>query len=303
MTMARFKRILCPVDLSDTSTLALRHAAAFARWYDSELVVQHVLPSAATTFAWSPDLANQAPISVSPDRAVAGMRDAIRAAGVDDRQPRLRVDEGFAHDAIVSAARDEACDLLVIGTHGRSGFSHLFLGSVTEKVIRTAACPVLTVPPSAASAPGIAVTFKRILCPIDFSPSSKKAFEYAQDLARQSGGVVTALSVCEYTDPAEPDRWVDAGVRASREQMIADARERLHALVAATPRAGGEVEEVVALHRNRAAHEILARAVTERAELIVMGAQGAGGIELMLYGSNTHHVVRAAASPVLTVRA
>lgn len=298
--MSRFTRILCPVDLSDASTTALRHAAALARWYESELIVQHVLPSAATTFAWAPDLANQMPLPASRDRADGAMRAAIAAAGATDLQPRLLVAEGFAHQAIVAAATDEACDLLVIGTHGRSGFSHLFLGSVTEKVIRTATCPVLTVPPSAA---GVAVTFKRILCPIDYSPSSRKAFAYALDLGRQAGGVVTALAVCEYVDPAEPAGWVDAGVRASRQQMIADARERLHAFVAAEPRAAGLVEEAVVLHANRAGHAILERARAAHVTLIVMGAQGAGGIELMMYGSNTHHVVRTAACPVLTVRA
>jgi len=301
--MSRFTRILCPVDMSDASTTALRHAAALARWYGSELLVQHVLPSAATTFAWAPDLANQLPMPASRERAEGAMHAAIAAAEAADLTPRLLVAEGFAHEAIVMAARDEACDLLVIGTHGRSGFSHLFLGSVTEKVIRTARCPVLTVPPSAAVAPGIAVTFPRILCPVDYSPASRKAFEYALDLARPAGGVVTALSVCEYADPAEPAGWVDAGVRASRQQMIADARDGLHAFVAAEPRAAGMVEEVVVLHANRAGHAILERARAAHVSLIVMGAQGAGGVELMVYGSNTHHVVRTAPCPVLTVRA
>jgi nucleotide-binding universal stress UspA family protein len=288
--MSRFTRILCPVDMSDASITALRHAAALARWYESDLVVQHVLPSAATTFAWAPDLANQMPLPASRERAQDALRAVIAAADAADRAPRLRVDEGFAHQAIVTAAADEGCDLLVIGTHGRSGFSHLFLGSVTEKVVRTATCPVLTVPPAAA---GVAVTFKRILCPIDYSPSSRKAFDYALDLGRQAGGVVTALVVCE----------VDAGVRASRAHILGAARARLHALVAEEPRTWCEIEEVVALHHHRAGHAIIERARTGHADLIVMGAQGAGGLELMVYGSNTHHVVRTAACPVLTVRA
>ena len=85
------------------------------------------------------------------------------------------------------------------------------------------------------------------------------------------------------------------------EMYVVDARQRLHAQVAQEPTTWCEIEEVVVV--DRAYKAILQRAASEPVDLIVMGAQGAGGLELMLYGSNTQHVVRAAPCPVLTVHA
>jgi nucleotide-binding universal stress UspA family protein len=102
-------------------------------------------------------------------------------------------------------------------------------------------------------------------------------------------------------DPEEPCEHVDVDIHRNRQHFIDQARERLHAQLAGEPRTWCEIEEIVAV--NRAYKEILQRAAASDVDLIVMGAQGRGGIELMLYGSNTHHVVRAATCPVLTVRA
>lgn len=301
--MIEFKRILCPVDCSDLSTRALHYAAAFARWYDGELIALHVLPSAADLFAWTPDAASQMAPMLSPARAAHAVRQQLETAGIAGLEPRIVVHEGLEHEAIAALARDEHVDLLVIGTHGRRGFNRLFLGSVTEKVIRTAPCPVLTVPPGAPDASGPPVAFKRILCPLDYSASSTRALRYALELGRQGGGTVTVLHVCEYKDPKEPSAYADPAVRAFRQRMIADAHERLHHEVEGEPQTWCGIEEIVALNTNRAAYEILDRSVAMDADLIVMGAQGSGGLELMLYGSNTHHAVRRARCPVLTVRA
>jgi nucleotide-binding universal stress UspA family protein len=117
------------------------------------------------------------------------------------------------------------------------------------------------------------------------------------------------LYALEYVDPEEPpepspfDPCREALLESRRrhQQRIDQARERLHAQVAQEPTTWCEIEEVVAI--DRAYKAILRHAAEARADLIVMGAQGTGGLELMLYGSNTQHVVRAATCPVLTVRA
>ena len=299
--MVEFTRVLCPLDFSEPSSRALKYAAAIARSYDSELVLQHVLPT-AITFAWTPDIANQPALVVSPERALGALRDQVAAAGAADLRSRFIVHEGIEHEAITTLARDEGADLLVIGTHGRRGFNRLFLGSVTEKVIRTAPCPVLTVPAAAAAVPPTPVRFKRILCAMDYSPAARRGLDYAFELGRQAGGEVTVMWVCEYSDPMEPPPYVDAVVRAARQHILASARERLHQLVGGEATTRCAIKELVVLHPNRAAHAILEAASTLPADLIVMGAQGSGGVELMLYGSNTHHVVRNALCPVLTLR-
>ena len=91
--------------------------------------------------------------------------------------------------------------LIVIGTHGAGGFEHLVLGSVTEKVLRRATCPVLTVPPRARTTAKL--PFKRILCPLDFSESSLAALDFAFSLAQQGDAELTILHVFEW--PAEDE--------------------------------------------------------------------------------------------------
>lgn len=314
MAMLEFKQVLCPIDFSDTSTQALRHAAAFAGWYGARLEVLHVAPAFAvpSPAQVAPPIVaagvHAVPLPISHDDIVKAMTDAIAAAGAAVVNPVVSVLAGTAHELIVARAQTQPADLLVMGTHGRTGFSRLFLGSVTEKVVRTAPCPVLTVAPSMTAAAG-SVLFKRILCPIDHSPSARKALQYALDLGRQGGGRVTVLHAIEYTDEEtspvppsfDPCHDVIEEGRHRRQQRIDAACAWLHAQVAGEPTTWCEVNEVVAV--GRAYKTILNAAAAGEHDLIVMGAQGTSGVALMVYGSNTHHVVRTATCPVLTVRA
>jgi nucleotide-binding universal stress UspA family protein len=306
-----FRRVLCPIDFSETSIRALTYATAFASWYEAELEVLHVVPAfdSGVVPAMSARSEDGGRYPVSHDEILAEIRRAITTADAGRVNPRALAQEGRAHEMIASRARAQPADLLVMGTHGRSGFTRLLLGSVTEKVLRTAPCPVLTVPPATRSMTGAPVRLKRILCPIDYSSSALKALEYALDLGRQADGCVTVLHALEYMDPEEQpepstfDPWYEAiaGDRRRRRRHIDDAREQLHTQLAQEPSTWCEIQEVVAI--DRAYKAILRHAADANADLIVMGTQGAGGLELMLYGSNTQHVVRAATCPVLTVRA
>jgi nucleotide-binding universal stress UspA family protein len=302
-----FKHILCPVDFSDTSARALTYATAFSAWYEAQLTVLHVTP--AFDEPLTVDEASRTPYPGSRDDVIAKLRRSIEQAGATALNARPLAQEGRVSELIVNCAAAMKADLLAMGTHGLGGFHRLLLGSVTEKVVRTATCPVLTVPPSLAGKPGGPVLFKKILCPIDYSPPALKALEYGLELARQANGSVTVLHALEYMDPEEslepsvfdPCREAALESRRRREALIDHARKRLHTQVAAESRTWCEIEEVVAI--DRAYKEILQRAAASDADLIVMGAQGSSGIELMLYGSNTHHVVRGATCLVLTVRA
>jgi nucleotide-binding universal stress UspA family protein len=232
---------------------------------------------------------------------VAEMRRHLEQVGASAVAPELLVAPGRTHEVIVQRAVAHAADLIVMGTHGRSGFNRLLLGSVTEQLLRVAPCPVLTVGASAPAATAAAVSFERILCPIDFSPASLTALASALSLARAAGGAVTVIHALEYLDPEEPCEHVDFDIRERREHFVEHARARLHALVAAEDTTWCDISEVVAV--GRAYKVTLEHAATWPADLICMGAQGTGGLELMLYGSNTQHVLRTARCPVLTVRA
>lgn len=142
--MSDWRRICCAVDFSRTSRGALEEAAALARRLGAELLVLHVRPPShgalATPFA--PPERQQAHDPAEEDTLAAWTADALRIAPGLTTSVEL---SGPPAGEIVRFVREFACDLVVIGTHGRSGLGRLALGSVAEGVVRSAGCPVLVV--------------------------------------------------------------------------------------------------------------------------------------------------------------
>ena len=295
-----FKQIICPVDFTESSVRALAYAAAFARWYDAHLTVLHVVPT-FDPMQVRGDLGDPVRV-VTPmprEQVLTEMSRSLNLAAVSPRATPI-AEAGDPQATIIDQAVSTKADLIVMGTHGRRGFKRLLLGSVTEAILREAPCPVLTVPPQARSGVSEAVTFKRILCPIDFSPSALQALGFGLDLARQADGRVTLLHVVEWLTEEEPRASAHFNVPEYRRFMVEDAQERLRSLVAEESRTWVEIDDVVVF--GRAYREILRAADTKPADLIVMGAQGRGGIGLALFGSTTQQIVRGSMCPVLTVR-
>ena len=145
--MSRIRRILHPTDFSKASSAAYKRAVDMAKGNRAELLLVHVLPPAVPMMAdgyVSPqvyeDMAN-ATRAYGQKHLTALVRKA-KQAGVRVKSLLL---EGIPHERIATAARSKKADLLVIGTHGRTGLAKLFLGSVASRVLAVAPCPVLTV--------------------------------------------------------------------------------------------------------------------------------------------------------------
>jgi nucleotide-binding universal stress UspA family protein len=206
---------------------------------------------------------------------------------------------------ILDRAAALPADLIVMGTHGTSGFQHLMLGSVTERVLRKAVCPVLTVPPRAQATSRI--PFSRLLCAIDFSDSSMAALQLALSLAEESDARLTMLHVLEWPweEPPSPrleDLPVEQGAalaeyRRYREKM---ALMRLEALVPHSTRLSQR--PVTRLSNGKPHVQMLEVAREEASDLIVIGVHGRNPLDVMVFGSTTNQVVRRAACPVLTLR-
>ena len=298
--MIEFRQILCPIDFSESSIRSLGHAAALAQWYDAQLTVLHVAP----TFDPVQVLGDiGAPVRVvNPVTQEEVLKEIRRVVDLAHVSPEAVVtaQAGDASTTIVNHALTTGVDLIVMGTHGRRGFRRLLLGSVTERVLHEAPCPVLTVSPQTEGGSSDVVTFKRILCPVDFSPSALQALGFAVDLARQAGGLVTLLHVVEWLPEEEPLASAHFNVPEYRRHMRDDAEQRLRALVAEESRVWYDIDQVIVF--GRAHREILRSAHAKPVDLIVMGAQGRGGLDLALFGSTTQQVVRSATCPVLTVR-
>ena len=144
--MIEVKSILVATDFSDHARVAMRYGAELAHKFGAEVIACHIV--APLTFG--------KPFPGSDDRSAARFNPEVRAsrarelaeewfATLDVRQGRVLVELGHPFVEIVRIARNENVDLVVIGTHGRGAVAHMLLGSVAEKVVRTAPCPVLTV--------------------------------------------------------------------------------------------------------------------------------------------------------------
>ena len=302
--MIEMRHILCPIDFSDYSRRAFDHAVAIARWYESTITVLHVF-STAPVAAYAPGAPGFDSIVLTRegrDQLLVEMKRFIEAESAPGIPVELMIREGNVASEILNQATAMNADLLVIGTHGRSGFQRLLLGSVTEKVLRTAACPVLSVPPRLPDAvPATPVIFKRILCPVDFSDCSMHALTYAMSLAQEADAHLTVLHVMTseleddtpgMSDPLITDERLSlAESRRRREESI---RQRLKEAVPDT-----SVETMVS--HGKPGREIVRIAAAQQSDLIVTGVSGHSAVELMFMGSTTQAVVRQATCPVLTL--
>jgi nucleotide-binding universal stress UspA family protein len=216
-----------------------------------------------------------------------------------DVRPDLLVREAErVHPTILAEQAELRADLLVLGTHGRSGFQRLVLGSVTEKVIRKAGCPTLVVPPRAPDVPPDApVRMTRILCPIDFSDSSMKAFEQARAMAEASNARLTAIAVVDVAyELRDSAMFASVDVERIARETETETRRRLTELAG---RGARTIETVVGV--GPVPQTVLERAAQDGTDLIVMGVHGRGALDLRLFGSTTHQVIRGATCPVLIV--
>lgn len=286
-----FRRILCPVDFSEFSRHAIGHACAIARCYKSSVTAIHVLaiipysdPMAAPALVFTPeDLDN---IGRELEHFVSD------EAGC--RAVQTKVIQGPVVNTIIQEAEALSADLIVMGTHGRGGFEHLMLGSVTERVLRRAPCPVLTVPSRAPDAvPTGPVVFRSILCATDFSAASQHGLTLAASLAKNGNARLTLMHV------VEPMSVYETMALEGSAAIFEDARRagiaRLHEIAPS----GVDVTEVVTLGKPH--RDILQRAAEDESDLIVVGVHS-GFASRFFLGSTTNHVVREASCSVLSVR-
>ena len=302
--MLTVHRILCAVDFSPSSARALDHALVFTRWFRSGLhvlYVQHgtLLPPegpagrrASTFQVWDYLPRLQAKLTRFAEPA---LRTSSPALPVE-----LEVKEGEVVEEILERSLTLPADLLVLGTHGHGPLHDLTLGSVAEKVLRRATCPVLAVPPAVEEEAG-PLLFGTIVCAVDFSEPSRSALRYALALAREADAHLIVAHVCEDLPADEslaasrhPGREFQAGKRA-------EALERLRGFHALEKRDAAVPREDVVLAGK--AWRGLSRLCRERgARLAVVGVHGEVPLGERIFGSTAHHLVREGACPVLAIR-
>lgn len=276
--------ILLPTDGSECARAASAHAAAIAREYGATVHVMTVVEAIAddVTASHRESAANQ---RIEP--VVADLEDA----GVE---PTTAIAEGIPVEEITATADERGVDLIAMGTHGRSGLRRQILGSVAERVLRTADVPVLAVPDPADD--GRTPPYENVLVPTDGSEGAAAATPLGIDLARTFGATLYALSVVD-TRPAVSDARASVLV----EQFEELAEDAVSDLAAEAAEAG--VDDVVTAVLEGSPHEALDTYVDDTGiDLVVMGTHGRSGLDRYLLGSVTEKLLRTTAAPVLAVR-
>lgn len=308
----KIKRILVPTDFSSCSNAALDQAVLLALAHRAELVVLHVVELHA--------IDPVGPEPAYPDveeihrrlEAIAGdeMGRLIAQRSAESLALKDVMRRGVAAaPTIVAYAEQAHADLIVMGTHGRRGLRRLLLGSVTEEVVSTAGCPVLTVhpgkdQPAGAPAAGISDVSRaeRIVVPHDFSADADAALGVAQELARQYGSRIDVIHVI--APPIDPEMYTplhDPARAASQVAVRQEVTRRLNERIEAKMLPGITIEAHVC--DGHAASGIVDFAHDQQANLIVIASHGLSGLRRFLLGSVTASVVRSARCPVLMLRA
>jgi nucleotide-binding universal stress UspA family protein len=289
------RRILVPVDFSDSSALALRHAREWARLFDAEL---HLLTAAFIAPVWTAE--GTAPIPQE-------YHDSIRKQASADleelarplREAGLRVSCGVSSDhpasAIRAAAESWSADLIAMGTHGRTGIAHAVLGSIAERTVRHAKVAVLTARADAIEPRPI----RTILVPTDFSPDARAALDWAAALARHAGARLALVhAVAPPLWLGQEELAVDS-VQAAQWAAEQAARSKLDRLA---QELGGLVSGV-SVEVGPPDVAVLDAARRAGADLIALGTRGRSGLAHVLLGSTAERVVRRAPVPVVVAKA
>ncbi|PSH03768.1 MAG: hypothetical protein CXZ00_10475 [Acidobacteria bacterium] len=287
--MPKIDCILCPVDFSQVSINAYEYAQSLAWHYKAKLLLLHVLYCVgARDFPYD---------QIYPEKRAEveqELKDFVKHHTRADIQPECIAEDGLARDRILAVAQSHAADLIVLGTHGLRGIDRLMLGSVTERILREAQCPVLAVRKRAPrvhvpSATGDSehIRLRKILCCTDFSSHANEASEYALSLAKEYGAELTLLHVLEDIPKSTELQVATAKALKKLEEQIPEGQERckFNAMV----RLGKPYQQIIQF------------ALESQSDMVVMGVRGHGALEMELFGSTTYRVIQLGTTPVLAV--
>jgi len=293
----KIKLILCPIDFSEFSVSAYQHALSVAGHYRAKLVAQHIVElwrHPAADFVASAGLYEEYSQALR-ESGKEQLQEFVKKHTHDEIQPELLVQVGVAADSILSFAQSQETDVIVMGTHGRRGFDRLMLGSVTDRVMRTAPCPVLAAskPPQGSVAAGRerghVHHLSRILFCADFSENSERALKYAISATAEYDAELTLLHVLE-----------GAPSLAKTEEAMAVAAERLDKLIPPEGRKTLSIKTEVRIGKTYA--QIIQLAEEAQIDLVTMGVRGRGALDVAVFGSTTYRVMQLGSCPVLAVR-
>jgi len=279
------KNILYATDFSGHSNAALPYALSIARKYGSKVFVVHVV-SLSPLPSSSPTIALQA-LAAQAVREAKEVMTKLESQ-LEGIPHKILIRKGDISKELSRIVDEERIDLIVLGTHGRTGISKVLMGSVAEEIFRQSACPVLTVGPNVCGEPAVAVEMRTILYPTDFSSESLAAAPFAISIAQEHQARLYLLHVTE----GPVDRAMEGSLK-----------ERLLALIPQNAKFWCEPKAYVDF--GSASEKILGLGEELAVDLILLGVKRTprlAGASRHLATATAYKVVTWAICPVLTVR-
>jgi nucleotide-binding universal stress UspA family protein len=291
-----YDRILVPTDGGEQALRAAEHGRYLAEVFDATLHVLYVLDDEGVTGGpGEGETTDDSPTDAeaSGRRAIA----ALRERAPSDRPVRTALRRGTPAEAVLDYVDEFDVDLLAMGTHGRTGVDRFVTGSVTERVLRRAPVPVVTVRVTDRS--DVAAGYGDVLVPTDGSAAATAAAEHGLAIADETGANVHVLTVVEAGDVADgtgdaPPEEATTDLDAEGEDAAADV---------ATQAAAEGLDTTTEVREGSPAEAVLSYVEEHGVDLVVMGTTGRTGSGRYLLGSTTERVVRHAPVAVLAVNA
>jgi nucleotide-binding universal stress UspA family protein len=291
--------VLLPTDFSPSSAPAFRYAVEWAKVFEAQLTLLHVHPL-------HPGLDIDAAVAqkfLDEQRKVAReeLENLLAEARKQVPGASMELLAGLPSEYICQVAREKKCDLIIMGTHGWTGFNRVLFGSVAERVIQRAPCPVLSIPhrePEDISAMHLLQILPRqVVLPLEFSDCSMDAYEYAVQIAKWFDVPLTLIHAIEplsysldftLTHPLQE--------KTNRDKV----EKRLADLTAVLSEQG--LSARYELLDKPTIIGILETSAIQQADLIVMGTHGRKGLTRLVLGSTACKVLEQSPYPVLTVK-
>lgn len=283
------RNILLPIDFSPCSETALAYAAGLARHYGTTLYTVTVVPEEITDYVQPPD-----PFYLrhSAEKKMAAVANLELLQGIRHRE---FVKEGFVPEMVSDLIDRLEIDLVVLGTHGRSGVKRFMLGSVAEEVLGSSPCPVLTLGPRVRRLTALQPKLQKILFATDLLHTSARALAYAEWLAEQEHAHLILLHVIK----------AHADARSGYPQSeVEAAKKRLAQLPSPeTKETTASLDRECIVEVGLPGEQILNAAKNQGADLIVMGPHHTSfaRVSTHLPWNTPHEVICHAQCPVLTV--
>jgi nucleotide-binding universal stress UspA family protein len=293
-----FEKIMVPVDFSEHSTLAFGHARLLASAFGAALQLVHVVEQVVHSHPsfWSAEPALADELHQQSIRSAERLVAELARSHADElgQGVEARVVSGSLPGALADDAAASGIDLIILSTHGRTGFARWLMGSVSERLLRVAPCSVLVVRGSSrAPAP----TVRRVLVAVDLSEHSRRALQVAALVAERFNASLEALHV--WAVPFYADEGT--GRAGLLDRMRDTARAELDAFIdqSALPAALTVERSIVSGAPTAAISEHVA---SQHPDLLVLGTHGYGGVKRMVLGSVAEALARYAGCATLVVR-